>query len=353
MGYSLNQMLLVLDSHQVSNYKHRVQTHGTNPRTHNPTIHGRHPRERHPRDIHSTTEPVEEDYSKHQRDTHAIPEDTHPTSQGPDSAPVSVPAPFQISPSPLISPKNLAIRIILAYTFPIGTQGRRKLHDPTPFTNRPARTHPPPPLRRPLRAPRLALRRGRLHRQNFDHRKSWLLARMKTLGEVFAIRIAAYAVMGNHYHVVLMPFRAGGKPRQTALAEAVGGKARNRVAVRAEGLHRAGGLDRAAGAAGQKGNDCAGGVVGAGSGRGAVAGVDAGDSEAGDCAVPWTGPGEGLGEASFEESGVGAKLSKIHARMGGMAPARDSGRPGGSNATKPATGVKSLNQRCRCRDLPI
>ena len=39
--------------------------------------------------------------------------------------------------------------------------------------------------------------------KNFDHRKSWLLERMKLLGEVFAIRIAAYAVMSNHYHVVL------------------------------------------------------------------------------------------------------------------------------------------------------
>ena len=39
--------------------------------------------------------------------------------------------------------------------------------------------------------------------KNFDHRKSWLLARMKTLEEIFAIRIAAYAVMSNHYHVVL------------------------------------------------------------------------------------------------------------------------------------------------------
>ena len=38
---------------------------------------------------------------------------------------------------------------------------------------------------------------------NFDHRKSWLLARMKALEEVFAVRIAAYAVTGNHYHVVL------------------------------------------------------------------------------------------------------------------------------------------------------
>ena len=40
-------------------------------------------------------------------------------------------------------------------------------------------------------------------RKNFDHRKPWLLQRMKLLAEVFAVHIAAYAVMSNHYHVVL------------------------------------------------------------------------------------------------------------------------------------------------------
>ena len=39
--------------------------------------------------------------------------------------------------------------------------------------------------------------------ENFDHRKPWLLERLTLLGEVFAIRIAAFAVMSNHYHVVL------------------------------------------------------------------------------------------------------------------------------------------------------
>ena len=40
--------------------------------------------------------------------------------------------------------------------------------------------------------------------KNFDHRKPWLVDRLLLLGEVFAIDIAAYAVMSNHYHVVLM-----------------------------------------------------------------------------------------------------------------------------------------------------
>ena len=44
--------------------------------------------------------------------------------------------------------------------------------------------------------------------QNFDHRKPWLVERMALLAEVFAIDIAAYAVMSNHYHVVMHVDRA-------------------------------------------------------------------------------------------------------------------------------------------------
>ena len=39
--------------------------------------------------------------------------------------------------------------------------------------------------------------------QNFDHRKPWLVDRLALLGEVFAIDIAAYAIMSNHYHLIL------------------------------------------------------------------------------------------------------------------------------------------------------
>ena len=39
--------------------------------------------------------------------------------------------------------------------------------------------------------------------ENFDHRKVWLVERVRQLASVFAIDICAYAVMSNHYHLVL------------------------------------------------------------------------------------------------------------------------------------------------------
>ena len=39
--------------------------------------------------------------------------------------------------------------------------------------------------------------------QNFDHRKVWLIERFKFLSSVFAIDVCAYAIMSNHYHLVL------------------------------------------------------------------------------------------------------------------------------------------------------
>ena len=39
--------------------------------------------------------------------------------------------------------------------------------------------------------------------RSFDHRKRWLVVRIKELAENFAIDVCAYAVMSNHYHLVL------------------------------------------------------------------------------------------------------------------------------------------------------
>lgn len=39
--------------------------------------------------------------------------------------------------------------------------------------------------------------------ENFDHRKRWLESRLMFLADVFAINLAAYTIMSNHYHVVL------------------------------------------------------------------------------------------------------------------------------------------------------
>lgn len=40
-------------------------------------------------------------------------------------------------------------------------------------------------------------------RKSFDHRKQWILDRIKHLSSVFAIDVCAYAIMSNHFHLVL------------------------------------------------------------------------------------------------------------------------------------------------------
>jgi REP element-mobilizing transposase RayT len=45
--------------------------------------------------------------------------------------------------------------------------------------------------------------------RDFSHRKAWVVERLAELSEVFSMSVCAYAVMSNHYHVVLHVDRQG------------------------------------------------------------------------------------------------------------------------------------------------
>jgi REP element-mobilizing transposase RayT len=47
--------------------------------------------------------------------------------------------------------------------------------------------------------------------KNYDHRKQWTIDRLRELSGVFAIDIWAYAIMSNHYHLVLRINRQKGR----------------------------------------------------------------------------------------------------------------------------------------------
>ena len=55
--------------------------------------------------------------------------------------------------------------------------------------------------------------------ESYEHRRGWLEAKLLELPKVFAIDIAAYAIMSNHYHVVLHINTKCGKSWSTAYTD--------------------------------------------------------------------------------------------------------------------------------------
>ena len=52
---------------------------------------------------------------------------------------------------------------------------------------------------------------------DYEHRRDWLENKLHEIASVFAIRLCAYAVMSNHYHVVLHVRYCPIHPRTTCL----------------------------------------------------------------------------------------------------------------------------------------
>jgi REP element-mobilizing transposase RayT len=45
--------------------------------------------------------------------------------------------------------------------------------------------------------------KDRISGKNFNHRKQWLIDRIRFLGQYFAVEIHAYAIMSNHFHLII------------------------------------------------------------------------------------------------------------------------------------------------------
>jgi len=43
----------------------------------------------------------------------------------------------------------------------------------------------------------------KLSGQSFEHRRQWMIDRIRYLTDLFAIEVCAYSIMSNHYHLVL------------------------------------------------------------------------------------------------------------------------------------------------------
>ncbi|HEX5786798.1 MAG TPA: hypothetical protein VFY03_01355, partial [Woeseiaceae bacterium] len=54
--------------------------------------------------------------------------------------------------------------------------------------------------------------KDRLTGKSFEHRRGWIESRVRRLATVFSLEICAYAIMSNHYHLVvkLVPHEANG-----------------------------------------------------------------------------------------------------------------------------------------------
>ena len=37
---------------------------------------------------------------------------------------------------------------------------------------------------------------------DYSHRKKWIVNRLKYLADIFSVKVCAYAIMANHYHIV-------------------------------------------------------------------------------------------------------------------------------------------------------
>ena len=57
--------------------------------------------------------------------------------------------------------------------------------------------------------------------RDFSHRKAWVLERLMLLTAMFAIDVCAYAILSNHYHLVLHVdrSRARGWSRQEVVSQ--------------------------------------------------------------------------------------------------------------------------------------
>ncbi len=44
---------------------------------------------------------------------------------------------------------------------------------------------------------------GEIDGCNFEHRREWIVERLKLLTNMFAIDVASYAIMMNHYHILV------------------------------------------------------------------------------------------------------------------------------------------------------